>query len=733
MTDTATEPARVLRGGLLYPLAVFLSAALVFLVEPMIAQLLLPRLGGAPAVWNTSLAFFQIALLAGYGYAHLLQRSGALRRQIMIHLGVLVLAGLPLPLHLVRWLGAGSADHPILWLLAILTVSVGAPFAALSATAPLLQAWLARSRDEGPSPYGLYAASNLGSLLALLAYPILVQPLIGLRLQSLLWTVGYVVFVLLILTKLVLAPPAPAAPPAPRAETPAGWKQRAGWVLLAAAPSSLLLGVTAHITADVASVPFLWIPPLALYLLTFVIAFQSRLPIGPSWPLRLQALAAPVSLWLVSIRTHDWAPLLALHLLAFFLTALVCHQALASRRPGAERLTEFYLCVSLGGVVGGAFNAFLAPVIFNDVWEYPLVLVLAALARPMRSWPPYALAIGLLLGGLGAEIFLASPDVQLPGAAEFVLVAAACAIAYVLKGRPLAFAALAGGLAIAGVVEHRTYDVSESHRSFFGVVKLGEVQVPGFGTLRYMVHGTTIHGAEALDPALHCRPLTYYGPSGPIGQVFSDIERRRPAVSFGLVGLGTGTVATFLRPSDSMRVFEIDPLVLRLARDPQRFGYVSGCAKGPLTVTIGDARQSLQHEPPGKFDLILVDAFSSDSIPTHLLTTEAMRLYLKDIKPDGLVLLHLSNRNLALTRPAAAAVVSAGGMALSQSYLPPQNTPLFTDAAAIVVLAARSHQALQPFAHDPRWSAVDTHGVRPWTDDYSNVLGALVRHWQGEH
>ena len=733
MTDTATAPARVLPNGVLYPLAVFLSAALVFLVEPMIAQLLLPRLGGAPAVWNTSLAFFQIALLAGYGYAHLLQRFGPLRRQIMIHLGALVLAGLPLPLHLVRWLGAGSTDHPILWLLAILTVSVGAPFAALTATAPLLQAWLARSRGEGPSPYGLYAASNLGSLLALLAYPILVQPLIGLRLQSLMWTVGYVVFVLLILAKLVMAPNGPAPAPPPRTQAPASWKQRAGWVLLAAAPSSLLLGVTAHITADVASVPFLWIPPLALYLLTFVIAFQSRLPIGSAWPLRLQALATPVSLWLVSIRTHDWAPLLALHLLAFFLAALVCHQALASRRPGHERLTEFYLCVSLGGVVGGAFNAFLAPVIFNDVWEYPLVLVLAALARPVGSRPPYALAIGLLLGGLGAEIFLASPDVQLPGVAEFILVAAVCAIAYLLKDRPLAFAALAGGLAIAGVVEHRTYDVSESHRSFFGVVKLGEVQVPEFGTLRYMVHGTTIHGAEAVDPALHCRPLTYYGPSGPIGQVFGGIERRRPAVSFGLVGLGTGTVATFLRPSDSMRVFEIDPLVVRLARDPSRFGYVSGCAKGPLTMVIGDARQSLQHEPPGRFDLILVDAFSSDSIPTHLLTTEAMRLYLKDIKPDGLVLLHLSNRNLALTRPAAAAIVSAGGAALTQSYLPPPDTPLFTDAAAIVVLAARSPQALQPFAHDPRWTPVDARGVRPWTDDYSNVLGALFHRWQGEH
>ena len=414
------------------------------------------------------------------------------------------------------------------------------------------------------------------------------------------------------------------------------------------------------------------------------------------------------------------------------MTALVCHQALAVGRPAPDRLTDFYLCVALGGVLGGAFNAFLAPVLFDDVWEYPLVLALAGLARASRPWPPYGPTIALLLGGLGAELFLASPDVQLGGAVTAALVIAALASAVLLRDRPAAFAILAGGLAISGVVEHQRYDVAESHRSFFGVVKIGQASVEGLGTVRYMVHGSTIHGAEALDPALRCRPLTYYAPGGPMGQVFAAVEAQRPSASLGLVGLGTGTVTAFVRPGDTMRIFEIDQMVVRLASDPSRFDFIRGCAKGPLSFAIGDARLSLSREPEGRFDLLLVDAFSSDSIPTHLITVEAMRLYLKAIKPDGLVLLHLSNRNLELTTPAAAAVIAAGGSALTQTYAPPPGTPTFADAGAIVVLAARTPHALAPFSRDQRWRPVDTSQVRPWTDDYSNVLGALVRRFRAQ-
>ena len=733
MTDTVLDAGAGLRRRGLHALAAFFSAALVFLLEPMIAQLLLPRLGGSPSVWNTSLAFFQLALLAGYGYAHILQRIPQPRWQWRIHLGVLALAALALPLRLSGLPAEGATAHPVFWLLAALTLSVGAPFAALSATAPLLQAWLARAPDTGRNPYSLYVASNLGSLLALLAYPFAVQPLIGLGLQARLWTCGYLVFVLAVLALGPAMRPAVDAPADPGGDAePVSWQDRLPWILLAAAPSSLLLGVTSHITSDVASVPFLWIPPLALYLLAFVIAFQDRPVLPPRVVLALQALAAPVCLWLTSVRTQHWLGLVALHLLTFFLTALMCSLALAARRPGPRRLTDFYLCLALGGVVGGAFNAFVAPVIFDDVWEYPAVLALAALARPSTGRPAYPLAIGLLIGGLGAELMLASPDVQIASAVEIVLVGSVCAAAFLLRGRPAAFAVLAGGLAIAGVVEHRLYDVSESHRSFFGVVQIGEADAPELGAVRYMMHGSTIHGAEAVDPALRCRPLAYYAPAGPIGQAFAAVEARKPAARLGVIGLGTGTVAAFVRPSDAMTVFEIDPMVVRLATDPARFDYVKGCAKGPVGFVIGDARQSLQRQPGGQFDLLLVDAFSSDSIPTHLLTRQAMALYLHVIRPDGVVVLHLSNRNLELVSPAAAAIQEAGGVALAQTHQPSPGTPMFDDAGAIVVLAARSPEALKPFAQDPRWRPADPTRARAWTDDYANVLGALVRRIEGQ-
>ncbi len=732
MTDTAILRRASIPAGAIYVAAVFFSAALVFLVEPMAAQLLLPVLGGSPSVWNISLAFFQAALLAGYLYAHLLQRLRPVRRQMLVHLVVLAAAALVLPLHLGGVPGQAPPAHPALWLVGALAGSLGAPFAVLSATAPLLQAWFAKA-EPGRNPYGLYVASNLGSLLALLAYPFLVQPLVGLRLQSAAWSAGYLLFALVVLGLALSVGRATGqgVQAAPEASAPIPWRRRAGWILLAAAPSSLLLGVTAHVTADVASVPFLWVPPLALYLSSFVVAFQERPLVSPKGALVLQAIAVPLCLWLVAVRTHDWLPLLALHLGCFFLTALVCHQALAARRPGPGRLTDFYLCLALGGVIGGAFNAFLAPLIFNDVWEYPLVLALAGLARADRQRPAYGLTLALLLAGLGAELFLANPDVQIADPAVIALVAVAWACAFLLRDRPAAFAIVAGGLAIAGVVEHQRYDVAESDRSFFGVVKLGQANVPDLGAVRYMVHGSTIHGAEALDPAQRCKPLTYYGPYGPMGRAFASVEARKPAASFGLVGLGTGTVTTFVRASDTMRIFEIDPMVVRLASDPAKFGFIRGCAKGPLAFALGDARLSLEREPPGRFDLLLVDAFSSDSIPTHLLTVEAMRTYLRAIKTDGVVLLHLSNRNLELTAPAAAAVAAAGGQALTQTYIPPPDTPAFADAESIVILAGRTPEALAPFRQDPRWSRTDPDAARPWTDDYSNVLGALVRRLQG--
>ena len=724
--------------------AVFASAALVFLAEPMIAQLLLPRLGGSPAVWNTSLAFFQLALLAGYAYAHVLQRLGDVRRQMITHVVVLVLAGLSLPLRIATVLGQSSTVHPILWLLGVLALSIGAPFAALSATAPLLQSWFGRlDWGFGPqrNPYVLYAASNLGSLLALLAYPFVLQPLTGLGLQTAMWSAGYAAFTLLMLTLAGVAWPsaegvevrlAPVARGLGRAPL-AVWRQRLGWVLLAAAPSSLLLGVTTHITTDVASAPFLWVLPLALYLATFVIAFRERPPISLKVTLVLQAAAAAACLLLIPVQTTAWLWLLGLHLGAFFLTALMCHQTLAARRPPIGRLTEFYLFLSLGGVVGGAFNAFLAPVIFNGVWEFPLVMVLTGLARPWGRGLLGRHTLALILTGLACSMLVASPHIEQPLALQVVLFAGVIIPLLLLRDRAPMHTVLLAALALSASMAWRHYDVLESRRSFFGVVELGELETSDLGTVRIMIHGTTLHGAQPLDNDLSCRPIAYYTPAGPIAQAFGAVQARKPSATFGTVGLGTGTVAAFLRPTDAMTFYEIDPLVLRIAGDPSRFTYLHGCAKGPVKVVLGDARQSLAREPADRFDLLLLDGFSSDSVPVHLLTVEAMRNYLRVIRPDGVVLLHLSNRNLELTAPTAAVVAAAGGAALTQTWRPPANAGTLAQAASIVVIAARTPQALEAFRRDPRWSAIDTGQVRPWTDDYSNVLGALIGRLRQPH
>ncbi len=727
-----SEPARLSAAPLLFVTAVFASAGLVFLVEPMIAQLLLPRLGGSPAVWNTSLAFFQTALLLGYGYAHLLQKLGAIHRQMIAHLMVLVAAGLVLPLHISGLLGASSTDHPVLWLLGVLTLSIGAPFATLSATAPLLQAWFGRAVSHR-EPYALYAASNLGSLLALLAYPFVLQPLAGLAAQALAWSLGYGAFILLVvilgavLWRLPqVAPLARAGPTAAGQGALARWRERLAWMLLAAAPSSLLVGVTAHITTDVASAPFLWVLPLALYLLTFVIAFQTTPSVSPAFALVLQASMTPICLLILPIKSSLWLPLLGVHLTAFFLTALICHQALAARRPDVGRLTEFYFWMSLGGVVGGSFNAFVAPVIFNAVWEYPLVLVLAGLARPWERGRPSVPAIALAAVGLVGAALVAWPHSPGPAWLQEGLLGTLILAAFLMRDRAPLFVVLLAVLAVSSEASQARFDIKESLRSFFGVVQIGEFNSQGLGRLRYMVHGSTLHGAQVLDPALRCSPLVYYAPASPIGQVLTERQAARPGLSLGVVGLGTGTTATYVRAADRMRYYEIDPLVARIAEDPARFSYLHGCAKGPVSVVLGDARLSLAREPDGQFDVLLVDAFSSDSVPVHLLTVEALKTYLRVIKPDGVVILHLTNRNLELIAPASAVARAAGAAALVQTYEPPAGLPTFKESSTIVLIAARTPEALAAFRSDPRWRTTDPGTTRPWTDDYSNVLGALI-------
>jgi hypothetical protein len=731
---------------------VFLSAALVFTVEPMMARLVLPILGGSAAVWNTSLVFFQGVLLAGYLYAHALQRVSSLRAQVAIHAGVLVLAAfLSLPLALSPLQPEPGRTPPALWLIEMLTLSVGAPFFALSATAPLLQAWRARTGtdEEGGGPWSLYGASNLGSLLALLAYPVLIEPNLGLAGQRGVWSVGFLIFGALVFgLAVVLWRQVAAARAAPSSPTRVTWLDRGRWIALAAIPSSLLLGVTTYVATDIGSAPFLWVAPLALYLLTFVLAFQAKTPRWSGAALIAQAITIMAACALARPIPIAFVPAVAVHFVNFFLTALICHLALVARRPDASRLTEFYLCLSIGGVIGGAFNAFVAPVVFSSNIEYPAVLALSCLARPwslgkrLAAWPAAMVALCGLFTLVAVAIIHpphALESLIVPFGLTFRRVAVIVAIlivadlAFAVRNRAPYFFACTLLLLWGGSVFIGQPQLIRQWRGFYGLLREARAVQPALGgEIHRLTNGSTLHGAEAVAPAFRCRPLLYYAHETPIGQVVDAEQRIKPALDVGVVGLGAGTMATYDRAADHFTFFEIDPLVLKVASDPRNFAYVSKCAKGRLDFVLGDARLTLGHRTNGPFDVLLIDAFSSDSVPAHLLTVQAARLYLSRIKPDGVVILHLSNRNLDLIAPALAVARAAGGFALLQTHHLNPNLPSFWESSEDAVIIARNPAALAPFAADPRWRAAGSRGVAPWTDDHIDLFGAFVRHLSGQ-
>lgn len=736
----------------LFALAIFTSAALVFTVQPMATKLVLPVLGGSPSVWNTAMVFFQAALLAGYAYAHGLQRIRSMKIQMIVHLVLLLLAALFLPLRINDVLGDPDPSAPVAWLLTTLTISIGAPFAVLSATAPLLQAWYARVRfghDDGQNPYVLYAASNLGSFLALLAYPALIEPLMTLSGQRLGWSGGYAVFVLMVVSLVVMASrrsqvAAEVAPLERSASIP--WKEKGLWVLFAAAPASLMLGVTTHLSTDVASAPFLWVAPLALYLLTFVIAFQNRPLIPLPITLVIGAALGLTCLVFTAFRTGNWVMLFGLHLATFFFLALMCHQRLAQRRPPPDRLTEFYLLLSIGGVVGGAFTALLAPVIFDGVWEYPLLLVLVGLVRPLSRAPIrnsevylfVVAAIACAAPPMLSAMFRANWDFawwfsntvtgDMPLLTQMVLTVALIA-GLLLRDRPPAYVAIAAMIALSTQYIARGYEAKVQERSFFGVMRVGTTNDPRLGgEVHVLMHGTTLHGAQPRNPDFACMPSLYYAPMTPIGQATLAMQLRRPAINIGVVGLGTGAMAGYKRPEDRMTFFEIDPLVDRLARDPANFTFISNCAAGPVRTVLGDARLTLGREPAGSYDLLLIDAFSSDAVPTHLLTVEAIEGYLNLLKPDGVVILHLSNRNLDITLPAAAAAQTLQAPNLHQIYQENAASPDMAEASTEALILSPTEAGLAQFRGSPDWEVIADTEVRPWTDDYVNLVGSLWRH-----
>ena len=732
-----------------------LSAILLFWVQPMFAKMVLPLLGGVPAVWNTSMVFFQAVLLAGYAYAHFSTQLLDVRRQSVLHLFLFVSAYLVLPISVAANWSPPTEGTPIAWLMALLAVSIGLPFFVLSATAPLLQKWFAHTNhSDASNPYFLYAASNFGSILALLAYPVLFEPFLGLAQQSTAWTFTYGVLFLLIASCAVLlrrefAADALGAESAVAKELKSDidGKLRMQWVILAFVPSSLLLGVTSHITTDIASVPLFWVMPLALFLLTFVIVFSKKPAIKHKWIVTIHAylvLPLVISLYapLLSIRIS-----MLLHLGVFFVTAMLCHGELAKRRPVPSRLTEFYLWMSLGGVLGGAFNAFLAPLIFNSNLEYPIAIVAACALRPvLAEGRDGRRALDIVLPLLVVAALLALLDGP-PYISDWItehdfilmfIVSIAALVVFGFSPRPLRFALGIAGLLIAMnslTSAERTTLVAQ--RNFFGVHVVKQSDSGQFVVLQ---HGTTVHGAQSVDPQMWRDPLTYYTLEGPAGQFFDALHTDPRKLSIGVVGLGTGAIACYRRPHDDLTFFEIDASILTIARDDRYFHYLDECAPNSQTV-LGDARLSLARDLDQRFDILVIDAFSSDSIPVHLITLEAIDLYFRRLNDEGLLLIHISNRYVDLEPVLADLAKNAQLAGRIQAFSPVKTDPGAAseiDRATIRpflsryrfpstwVLLAESEQALGKIATDKRWKPLERRpGVGLWTDDYSNIIKVL--------
>jgi len=741
---------------ILFTSAIFLSATLLFAVQPMFAKMVLPTLGGSPSVWAVSMCFFQAVLLAGYCYAHALNRFFSLRAGLIVHIGVLAAATLALPVALPDFANEAPSGSAYLWLIGVLTVGVGLPFFAVSANAPLLQAWFARSgHKHAADPYFLYAASNIGSLLVLLAYPLLIEPALGVTAQAATWSAGFILLCAALIASgfSVVGRGAASAPAASFETNSAGlvsavtWSERASWIALSFIPSALLVAFTTFLTTDIASAPFLWVLPLAFFLLTFVMVFRGEPLISHAGLISRQPLAAALAIFgTASVSGSNWYIGLGGGIAAFVITSLVCHRELYLRRPAAASLTEFYLWMSFGGVLGGMFSALLAPQLFTSIFEFPLIVALGLLARPavLAAWKSEAgdkrQALMMLVAGVAVLVLIDQMIAHGFFGGHFKLRIGAIAVLIAMmiwfRNRILMeMSAFALMLAAAAILPEGG---GSSHvvRSFFGVHRV--VDTPD-GTFRLLMHGTTTHGARRLtsetgQPLAEIVPATYYYAQAPMVRSV-DIARASAnsdkGFRAGVVGLGAGAIACQAQANDTWRFFEIDQAVVDIARDPRQFGFLSHC-QPKSDVVVGDARLTLANEAPGSLNYLLIDAFSSDAVPTHLMTAEAFRLYLSRLSPEGVLALHISNRHLDLAPVVAAGLAAVPGYQSILVVDRPKN-PGHDAAPSRVVLVSRNELALaSALKLNGAQRLEPVPGVTAWTDDYSDILSALVRGWTGK-
>jgi SAM-dependent methyltransferase len=712
----------------LFVATIFVGSFLLFLMQPMIARMALPRLGGAPAVWNSAMLVYQALLLGGYAYAHLIGRLRA-RFQAGLHLMVLALAALWLPIGLYN-ASLPSDASPLIWVPWLLLWSIGPLFFAVSAQAPLLQRWVAM-RAPDANPYALYVASNLGSFGGLIAYPLLVEPLMPLASQSLIWSVGYGLLIALMAGCALLLPR--HMPAVVRARDDAAKPTllaRLHWIALAAVPSGLILSTTTHLTTDIIAMPLIWVIPLGLYLLSFSFAFSDRS--------RLTAFATryfPLILIVAGTMAGSgkmfslWSSIAA-DLILLFGAAIVLHNRLYRLRPDVTHLTDFYLCMSLGGVLGGLFCALIAPAIFDALYEYPLLVAAAALLAPLRADAPklnafqrrWTLLIGLILsmlaGGLFGQYGLA------------MLVVPMIVIAVLARrsiGHPVLFSAMIATLMLGlGVWSNILMSIGADvrTRSYFGIYTVGVAQ----GS-RNLMHGTTVHGSQLLAPGLQTYPTNYYVPLSGVGLAMRDAPALfGPNARIGVVGLGAGTLACYAQPGQSWHFYEIDPAIVRIARDTSKFTFLSRCLPD-AKIEIGDARLSLSREADASSDLLVIDAFSSDAIPMHLLTREAIANYGRMLSPDGLILFHISNRYIDLKPVLAAAARADGWHTAIRDFDPSKHDARYRAGRSIWVAFTRSPETLRQltsFGPAGGWAPLpERPGFAPWTDDYGSILPLL--------
>lgn len=705
---------------------------LLFLTQPMVARMALPRLGGAPLVWNSAMLVYQALLLAGYAYAHWLARLRP-RRQVGIHIALLGLAALWLPIGLTSALPPVHGE-PEFWVPWFLISSIGPVFFIVSAQAPLMQRWYALETSRG-DPYPLYAASNLGSFAGLISYPLIVEPLLGLSQQSWLWTALYALLVLLVVG-CALTVPARAVEAVPEAtEPPPPARRILHWIALAAVPSGLMLSTTTHLTTDIVAIPLLWVLPLGLYLLSYVIAFAQRRGFANF----ITSLAPLIILICGGLTFSNGAsnPLFSvtLGLVLLLAVAVALHSRLFELRPAVGHLTRFYLAMSLGGVLGGLFCAIFAPLVFDWAYEHPLLILAAALLVPqyaLVTWPErWRVALGILLPLLALALSFEAGSGMADGSMllRLLLPVAISLLTLACLGRRWPYAVALGALMLSyggwGIIangEART-------RSYFGVYQVSERHEAGRVPARVLTHGTTLHGLQNEVPGLETLPTSYYARRSGVGLALSNATALfGPHPRIGIVGLGTGTLACYHRPGQRWTIFEIDPAMVRIARD--EFSFLRRCAPD-ARIVLGDARVSLGNPrlvPTGSLDMLAIDAFSSDAVPMHLLTLEALATYGRAVVPDGIVLFHISNRYLDL-KPVIADIARREGWDMQvMSYLPSEEEERLNATISVWIALSRNPETLVRLTtlsgpDAANWEALSPRpGFAGWSDDHASIL-----------